>query len=107
MSVANNLKVSDLTEDITLTELENNLIAQNIIFQKVFQLPKSRWSAVKDRLVNIPITSQDVTNTMKQLPRTPSEGGLIEVKLKRKLEYRGHHKNEYINPEKLFKALKS
>ena len=81
MSAANNLRLLTLSEkdDVKLTELENNLIAQNIIFQKVFQLPKSRWSATKDRLVNIPISSSDVMNTITNLPRTPSEAGLVEV----------------------------
>ena len=108
MSAANNLRLLKLgkEEDICLTELENNLIAQNLIFQKVFQLPKSRWSATKDKLVNIPISKNDVINTLTNLPRTPSEAGLVEVKLKRKLGYKGYHRNEYINTENIFKALK-
>jgi hypothetical protein len=61
--------------EIKLTELENYLIAQNIIFQKMFQLPKSRWSATKDKLVNIPVSLNDVLNTVSSLPRTPSEAG--------------------------------
>ena len=63
-----------------------------IIFQKVFQLPKSRWSATKDKLINIPVSPNDVMNTITSLPRTPSEAGLVEVKLKRKLEYKGYHR---------------
>ena len=50
-------------DDLKLTELENNLIARNIIFQKIHKLPKSRWSGTHDRLVNIPIGEQDVVNT--------------------------------------------
>merc|ERR1711923_464494 len=30
--------------DLWLTELEGSLIAPNIIFQKIYQLPKSRWT---------------------------------------------------------------
>ena len=37
MSVANNLKLKVIEEAPQLSELENNLISQNIIFQKVFQ----------------------------------------------------------------------
>ena len=65
-----------------LTELENNLIAQRVLFQKIFQLPKSRMAACKDKLINIPISEKDVLNTVQSLPRTPNEAGLLEVKLK-------------------------
>ena len=44
-------------------------------------------AACKDHLINIPISSEDVANTMQNLPRTPDEAGLLEVKLKRKLDY--------------------
>ena len=92
-------------QDTKLTEVENNLIAQNIIFQKIFLLPKSRMSAVKDKLVNVPIGASDVLNTIKSIPRTPREAGLIQVKLKRKLKYQNYHKHEYIDPKKIFKTL--
>ena len=39
------------------------------------------------------------------MPRTPNEAGLIGVALKRKKEYKNTHKNQLINPEKLFKIL--
>ena len=44
MSNQNSLQLMDLTsyEELHLTELENSMIALNIIFQKVFNLPKSR-----------------------------------------------------------------
>ena len=92
-------------KDTKLTEIENNLIAHTILFQKIFLLPKSRMSAVKDKLVNIPIGSADVLNTIECLPRTPREAGLIQVKLKRKLKYENYHKHEYIDTKKIFKAL--
>jgi hypothetical protein len=105
MAVANDLSLVDVDENLNLTELENNLIAKRIIFQKVFKLPKTRMAAVKDRLVNIPIGDGDVLNTLNCLPRTPTEAGLIEVKLKRKMEYKNYHQYEYISPEKIFRAL--
>ena len=106
MSVKNGLFLADITDpDHKLTEIENNLIALNIIFQKIFLLPKSRMSAVKDRLVNVPVTASDVLNTVENIPRTPREAGLIQVKLKRKLKYKNYHKQEYIDPEKIFKTL--
>ena len=71
---------------LKLTEIENNLIAKRILFQKIFQLPTSRIAACKDKLINIPINTADVLNTLERLPRTPAEAGLLEINLKRKLK---------------------
>ena len=89
MSNQNDLQLFDLAgyDELNLSELENCMIALNIIFQKVFRLPKSRWPAMKDRTVNIPIFESDVINTVSSLPRTPSEAGIIPVNLKRKQEF--------------------
>ena len=106
MSTANNLHLIELKDkELKLTEIENNLIAQRILFQKVYQLPKSRIAACKDKLINIPISPEDVINSVSRLPRTPSEAGLIEVKLKRKMEYKNIHKESYVDPNKIYKAL--
>ena len=106
LAVANGLEITDIEEGYELTELENNLIAQNINFQKMIILPKSRWAAGKGRMVSVPVGAQDVMNTIKQLPRLPEEAGLIPIKLKRKKQYQGHEKSELARPEKLFKVLK-
>ena len=60
MSTKNNLTLAETDrfikdQNLDLTELEAALIAKNIIFQKIFQLPKSRWTALKDKVVNVPI----------------------------------------------------
>ena len=105
MSNQNNLQLMDLShyEELHLTELENSMIALNIIFQKVFKLPKSRWPAMKDRTVNILIFETDVLNTIKSLPRTPSQAGIIPIN--RKLNYKTSHKVQYISVPKILKAL--
>ena len=73
---------------------------------KIFQLPKSRWTALKDKIINVPVTDSDIINTVTRLPRTPNEAGLIEVDLKRKVEYQNSHIRQLIDPEKCFKMLK-
>ena len=60
MSILNGLKLTKTykmlkDQNLDLTELEGALIAKNIIFQKIYQLPKSRWTALKDKIVNVPI----------------------------------------------------
>ena len=62
-------------------------------------------AACKDRLVNIPIQAADIESTLSNIPRTPREAGLLEVKLKRKLGYKNTHQHSYIDPEKIYKAL--
>ena len=105
MAAKNNLELDSQDESLQLTELEGSLIAKNIIFQKIFQLPKSRWTALTDKIVDVPITDEDINNTMALLPRTPKEAGLIGVAFKRKLEYKNTHKNQLVNPEKILRML--
>ena len=102
----NGLKVDILPKpEMRLSELENNLIARNIVFQKIHLLPKSRWSGTHDRLVNIPIGEQDIVNTLTSLPRTPTEAGILTVGLKRKLEYKTTHLQQLINVKKIYDYL--
>ena len=103
MSVKNNLQLEAQYEDLKLTELEGSLIAKNLIFLKIFQLPKSRWTALTDKIVNVPITNEDINNTVELLPRTPKEAGLIGVAMKRKLEYKNTHKRQLVDPKKIVK----
>ena len=110
-SVKNSLELHDTDnelkkQNLVLTELEGALIAKTIIFQKIFLLAKSRWTALKDRTINVPITDDSINKTLTQLPRTPTQAGLIGVNLKRKKEYKNSHKSQLINPEKLFRMLK-
>ena len=93
MSCVNGLELVDVTEpNLKLSELESNLIAKRILFQKIYQLPRSRMAGCKDKLVNIPINDTDVINTVENLPRTPNEAGILEIKLKRKMSFNNYHK---------------
>ena len=105
MSAKNGLKMDPQDPELELTELEGNLILKRIVFMKIFQLPKSRWTALKDKIINVPVNEDDIVNTITRLPRTPLEAGLIEVDLKRKVEYQNSHKKQLINPEKCFRML--
>ena len=69
----NGLTVDILPKDLKLTDLENNLLAKNILYQKVHKKPKSRMAGTHDKMVNIPIGDQYILNTVRSLPRTPKE----------------------------------
>ena len=109
MSLHNNLELFDIGayEELCVTELENSMIALNILFQKVIKLPKSRWPAMKDKTINIPINQSDVMNTINSLPRLPKDAGIVPIALKRKLTYKNSHMTQYISVPKILKALRT
>ena len=45
-------------------------------------------------MIAIPISAQDIMNSLKQMPRMPTEAGLVPVKLKRKKVYKGAERKE-------------
>ena len=104
----NGLQLTDTDENL---EKENiiltarALIAKTIIFQKIFHLPRSRWTALKDLVINVPIQDDAINNTIIQLPRTLNEAGLIGIELKRKKEMKNTHKKQLISPVKIFKWI--
>ena len=107
MSSQNSLTLIDLSpyDELQLTELENAMIALNIIFQKVFKLPKSRWPGMKDKTINVPVYESDVLNTIKTLPRTPTDAGIIPINFKRKVAYKNNHMVQFVSVPKILKAL--
>ena len=59
----------------------------------------------KDKIVNIPIPADVICQTIENLPRTPTEAGIIPVQLKRKKDYKNTHLYQYICPQKVTDAL--
>ena len=102
LSHKNGLGVDPIEENLILTELESNTIAKNLIFQTFHKKAKSRWSGTHDRLINVPITNDSIIRTVDTLPRTPTEAGIVTVKLKRKIEYKSHHFEQTIDSRKIF-----
>ena len=108
LSVKNGLTIENIPCELDLSELSNVLIAKNIIFLKLFKLPKSRWSALKDKIINVPITDDDILKILSELtslPRLPDQAGLIPVLLKRKVSYKSAVQEAYIDPQKLITAV--
>ena len=72
------------------------------------KLPKTRWAGIRDKLVNVPINDNDLLKTLSnltKLPRGPDNGGLLPVKLKRKVEYKNFVLEAYIDPTKLINTV--
>ena len=85
MSNQNKLQLVDIKKypELDLKEVENQLVAPNLIFQKIKLLPKSRWNAMVDKTVNVPIPPDQISHTLEQLPRRPSHACIIPAQLKR------------------------
>ena len=107
----NGLEIEPMPEDIQLTELESVLCSKNILFVKIHTLPKSLWKGSKEKVVNVPINSEDLKKTFDKItsfPRQPTEAGLmpiIPVKLKRKLCWKRAYLEKMVNSEKMVKAI--
>ena len=93
-------------DNTNLTDLEQSLIARSLIFMKIHKLPKSGMGCVKDKLVYVPINESDNLNTLKTIIRTPSEAGILPVRVKRKQEFKHSYQEEYISIHKIIESLK-
>ena len=65
-------------------------------------MPKGQTPKLKGSICNVPIDTNDVTNI---LPRGADSNGIIMIKLKRKLSFRGHVYFEAVSPDLVNLAL--
>ena len=88
-AVLNKLNIEDIPKELSdLRRLEKVLIAQRILFKKIAIMHgKGEFSKIKGTICNVPFETSSVS---KILPRAADSNGLIIVKLKRDLKYRGH-----------------
>ena len=80
--------------------------APRINFIKKIKLPVSRMLGLRDRIVNVPITSTTIKQTVESLPRTLEEAQVIPISLRKKKAMVGSHFEQYINPSKIRDAIK-
>ena len=99
----NALRLCDQPPQLSeLNMLERHLIAPAIPFMKMIPLIKGSQKGIHGQVVCV---KADIDATANSLPRLPSDESLIRVKLKRKLEYKGHHMCQDVNPHKVKQAL--
>ena len=85
-----------------LNMLERHLISPAILFMKMLVLIKGSQKGIHGQVVCV---KSDLNTVSQCLPRLPTDESLIRVKLKRRLEYKGHHMCQDINPAKISQAL--
>ena len=73
-----------------------------MLFRKVTIMPKGQSPKVKSAICNIPVETDDVVSI---LPRGADSNGLIMVKLKKKIIYRGHVFFEPVRPDIVQRVL--
>ena len=65
-------------------------------------MPKGQQRKIKGAICNVPV---ECDKTCQTLPRAPESSGMILLKLKRKLQFRGHVYYQAVRPEVLLYAL--
>ena len=65
-------------------------------------MPKGQSPKLKGALCNVPV---DVVDVCKTLPRPADSNGIVIVKLKRKLEYRGHVYFEFLRSNFIMRSM--
>ena len=81
----NNMHVDEIPRELSsLEKLEQILIAQRIVFEKIVVMPKGQQRKIKDAICNIPVECDQTCN---QLPRPPHRLGILMRKLERKLQF--------------------
>ena len=102
-AVCNKMLVDEIPpERACLEKLESVLIAQRLTFEKLIILPKGQMRKIRGAVVNVPINHETVCTT---LPRPSSDSGIIMVKLKRKLQYKGHQYFQAVRPSYVVAGL--
>ena len=95
-AVVNKLHIMNLPNEFSnLRKLEKVLIAKRLLFKKISIMPKGQFPKLKGAICNVPVENVDIS---KFLPRRADSNGLVIVKLKRKLEYKGHVYFEPVRP---------
>lgn len=103
-SIGNALALDDIPEELQeLCPLEERIVSKRLPFMQIVNLPRGGQKGIKGCVVNVPSNISSITNI---LPRLPPNCGLVPVKLKRGLKYKGHSMYQAIRPENVMKALK-
>ena len=87
-AVINDLYIDEIPQELaSLAKLEQILVSKCIVFQKIIVMPKGQQRKIKGTICNIPVECDQTCN---HLPSAPESSGIIRLKLKRKLQFRGH-----------------
>lgn len=61
--------------------------------------------SINDRVINVPIPDDDVIKTVSSLPRSMHNNGLVNIKVKRRLDFKKPEMEELQDPNQLLEAI--
>ncbi|XP_035990195.1 uncharacterized protein LOC118562010 isoform X2 [Fundulus heteroclitus] len=103
IAAANGLHLSPIPPELAeLNVLERQLISKIIPFAKIVSLPKGQQKAVHGAVVCVP---SEMETTVNSLPRPSTEAQLLQVKLKRKIKFKGHQYFYTVNMKNVLAGL--
>ena len=103
-TVINKLGIVSLTKEFESgNKLERILVSKRILFKKITIISKRQTQKIKGTICKIPV--QEIETNCSIFPYPPNINGIVIVKLKRKLEYKGHVLFEAVRPEMVSKLL--
>ena len=91
-AICNKLHFFELPPELSILEK----LEQRIVFEKSIVVPKGQQRKIKGAICNILVECDQTCNI---LPRPPERSGIILLKLKRKLEFRGHVYFRAVHPQ--------
>ncbi|XP_047213329.1 uncharacterized protein LOC124863125 [Girardinichthys multiradiatus] len=104
IAAANHLDLAPIPTELSLLNvLERQLIAKILPFAKIVSLPKGQQRAIHGAVVCVPSEMETIVNC---LPRPSTEAQLLQVKLKRKIKYKGYQYFYTVNMENVLAALR-
>ena len=102
-SVSSSVVVADVPPELaSLEKLEQILVSQRIIFQKIVVMPKGQQRKIRGAICNVPVSCEETCHV---LPSPPDSSGIIMLKLKRKLQFRVHVYFQAVRPKVVLHAL--
>ena len=101
--MTNGLNYPDIPECLKdLTSVEERLVTARLPFMRIVALFE-RQSAIRGAVVNVPVS---VNETVTALPRTFDQAQVIQLHLRRRMEYQHDYMTETIRPAKVFEAAR-
>jgi hypothetical protein len=105
-NVSNGLALDPIPPELEVLSIEEATIARNLIFEKLVRLPKTRMSGLIDRVINVPLTIDDVQQTVDMLPISMEDAAIIPLQFKIMKSLKNNHWVGFIRPAKCIAALK-
>ena len=106
ISVENGLLLDPVPPELDLTDLEQQLIARDLLFMTITKLIKTGMPKIKRKVVLVPMEEQDVSTTLTALPREVDESELVFVEFKRMQGMKHAYNAAFIRAEAPVKAVR-